>query len=278
MSEVTEIQKQRAYASGVSINFLGLVNLVVDVIPARKADKSTQFKVICPDCKEPHILSQRYLCEDDKHGPFALNETARAKEINGVLMAMTQDEIAAVKAAQLEANDLTVSVFSAEEVEESTRPSGSSYRLRPKMALSTYAMLVALIADTSKAFIGELNLRDNQKMFRIEAWKGQLVLQELIRPDELAAPDSIPATKYDTKNLKMLKELAESNIEQFDPEQFRNTVRERAAELDAQKINETPGTKKAAKKVKPVKDDDSALAALLEGALKNSASKKKKAS
>lgn len=60
---------QRSYASDVSLSFFSLMNLMVDVVPAKQADDSTKFVTICPDCTAPGVeptrLSQRYICLDN---------------------------------------------------------------------------------------------------------------------------------------------------------------------------------------------------------------------
>lgn len=227
--------KQRSFASDISVSFVNpLLNVVVDFVPVKATDKSKQLKIICPLCETPTSMSQRYLCEHG-HGPFAISEADRAREIDKVLYRVTEEEISQLKGATIPPEaGLSLRAYEAEEVEAMTRPSESAYRLRPKGNLSVYAMLVKLAEDTDRAFIGEVNLRGNQKMFRVQTWNGQLVAQELTRPDDLAPMDDINPD-FDDRLLATAEMLVSSDISTFVPEEYRNTIRERSAMLDEAK-------------------------------------------
>ncbi len=206
----------------------------VDFIPIKVPDNSTKLTVVCPECTEPNKLSQRYFCDDPEHGPYSLNEAARAREIDKVLYLISEEEIAALKTPELPAEaGLALQPFSAVDVAAHTIPNGTSYRLRPRSSLAIYAMLTQLAADPNRAYIGEVNLRNSQKLFRVQSWNGQMLAVELARPDELAPVDEFDNT-YDERLLATAEALL-ADVQPFDPEAFRNVVRERAAALDESK-------------------------------------------
>lgn len=264
--------RQRAYASDVSVSFFAVMNILADLVPA-KVSGAVSFKVICPDCDEAHSLAQRYICTldsdhtdglDDTLPGYASGTAARGKEVNGQMVRVETEEIEGIKGAELPQNDLQVFVYPAEDVERLTRPNGTAYRLRPKGTLPIYKMLVDLVADRSKAFIGEMNVRGSDKLFRVESWNGVLVVTELARPSEVVDAEHIDAS-YDGKLLSMATQLADVQTEAFDPEKFANKVKARAAAWEAKKVAEglAPDAKPAKpKKVKEATAQVDLLAAL----------------
>lgn len=269
--------KERSIASDVNLSFFGIMNLSVDLFPTKETPRS-EFSLACPVCAEPTKLKQQYVCEKDpSHGPFQSGDAARVKEIDGVLYPVTADEVADLKAATLPPKDAKVSVFPAPQVEERTRPTGNAYRVKPKVssALPVYAMIRDLVQNPAYAFVLELTLRGTQKMYRVETWAGHLVLQELARPEETRSADPIEST-YDSKLLATAKTLAETQIEEFDPETFRSAVKQRIAEFAEQKKTEGGGT--PTKKPTPAsgKSGEDDLLATLEAAI--AAAKQTKAS
>lgn len=274
------IIKERSLASNINLSFFGIMNVAVDLFPTEVSDRAVRFSLGCPSCDSPVKLTQQYVCpEDGSHGPFTTADASRVKEINGILYKVSDEEIEGIKEPSLPPGDATVSVFPAAQVEASTRPTGKAYRLRPRVAsaLPIYAMVRDLVANPEYAFVLELTLRNNQKMYRVETWNSQLVIQELLRPDEVRAADVIDAS-YDGKLLATATTLAETQVEDFDPAAFRNAVRERAQEFERQKAAEAQGVPLPAKaKVKAASkgDDAAALLASLEAAVAASKSKKK---
>jgi non-homologous end joining protein Ku len=270
--------RQRAYASDVSLSFFGVMNIIVDLVPAKKSG-AVSFTIICPDCDEAHRLDQRYICGTDaSHGDgidpnlpgYASGTSGRGKEVNGTLVRVDEEEISAIKDGQLPLNDLQVTVYPADDVERLTRPNGTAYRLRPKGTLPIYKMLVDLTADRSKAFIGEMNVRGQDKLFRIESWNGVLTVTELARPSEVVEAEHVDAT-YEGKLLAMATQLADVQTEDFDPAKFANKVKERAAAWEAQKVAE--GLAPDAKPGKPKKVKEATATIDLMAALEASLAK-----
>lgn len=272
-----EPKKQRTFASNVTVS-LAVMNMQTDLLPVKQGDGAVKFKIVCPDCDDTVTMDQKYICTEDESHVHTSGTAARAKDVDGVLVKVTAEDIEAIKEPTLEPNQLDLQVYPADQVDAATRPVGVAYRVRPKPtkgSMQVYGVLRDLFADESVAYIGEMTIRSEQKLFRAEVWHGQILLQELARPELVAPVDQIDVT-YDTKLLKTAKALADALVEDFDPEAFRSVVQQRAAEFDAAQRAAATGTAPAPKKKAAPKQDDStdALLAALEASVTQIKAKK----
>lgn len=235
MTDTATVTAQRPYVKGVDLLFFGLMTVQGDLMPAAQRTKDVEFKLVCPSCDDPAPLTQQYFCEEG-HGPYTTGNAGRAKVVGSgkaaTLHKVTAEQIEALKSPTLPTGEMTVHVFPAVQVEQHTIPSGSAYRLRSTGRADLYAVLVDLVKDTDMAFVGEMTVKGTQKMWRISSRHGQLLLSELIRPEEVAPGDDLDAVEYDAAALDMVSKLAAKNVEEFDPTAFRNTIAERARAMN----------------------------------------------
>lgn len=247
----------------------GMMNLKVDALPTRRAPETVAFKIIVPLPGEPVQPKQMYVHPDDldsqKAGVrmWSTVECERAREIDGILYRVTPDEIDAAKEPAIEKGEIALKVFAASAVEATTRPSGALYTLRPKAVPHVYAMLVDLVSDPSLAFIGEMTVRDVQRLYRLTAWNGALRLQECIRPGEFYDHEDY-GHDYPAALLDKMREAVTATVADFDPEVYTNHLRDQAAALDAAKRDPNAPTV-APKKAAPVRESVDDLMALLDG-------------
>lgn len=242
----------RAYASDVQFTFLGLMSLGCDLLPLIRSDggnasKAASFKTICPGCDTPTPIPQSYVCAT--HGSFSVSELHRAREVDGVLHRVSEEEVEAVKAPLIPEGQANVHLFPAESIDAATRPGTKGYLLRPAKGkrkqvpdqqMWLYSALVDEISgDPQVAWVTEVAARKSQSMFRIVVWNGNLALQELVRPSEL---NEFPAQTvgYDSRLLAGLKQAVSGAVEDFDPAKFALFYRDRAQALDDAKRTGTP--------------------------------------
>lgn len=250
-----------------TIAFLGgMMSLTVDVLPAKKAEETVRFTTIVPEDGEPTRPVQMYVHPDDLDAAnprmWPIGECEKAREVDGILVRVSAEEIAEVKEPLLPAGEMTVTVVPADQFD--TQPNGALYRLRPKAQPAVYAAVVARVReDDDLAYITELQLRGAQRFYRVIAWNDGLYLQEHVRPGEFHETEAFP-TDADPKLVETLGQAIRSQVEDFDPEGYVNFLRDRAAELDAAKRdpNAKPAPRKAAA---PKVDDTAGLLAMLEG-------------
>lgn len=267
----------RPATKDASLSLLGgLMTIKVDVLPAKKAEETIEFKLICPDEDEPIRPVQMYVHPDDVDGDhprmWKSGELPKAREIDGILYPATPEEIEAAKETVLPTGQMSVTVVPAEQFD--TVANGAFYRLRPKEQPKVYAALVQRVAaDTDLAYILELTIRGKQRFYRLISWQDALCIQEHVRPGELYEPEQY-STDTDPKLVEMLGDAVRNNVEDFNPEEYVNFLRARAEELDAAKKD--PNAKPVVTAPRAPKVDDTAgLLAALESAAKAKKSRRK---
>lgn len=268
----------RPAAKDASLSLLGgLMTIKVDVLGAKRAEETVEFKLICPDEDEPTRPVQMYVHPDDVDADhprmWKTGELDKAREVDGILYRATPEEIADAKETVLPTGQMSVTIVPAEQFQ--TVASGAFYRLRPKEQPAVYAALTRRVAaDTDLAYITELTIRGKQRFYRLLVVDNVLCILEHIRPGELYDAEEY-STETDVKLVDMLGEAVRNNVEDFDPEAYVNFLRARAEELDAAKRD--PNAPKVEKAPRANKTNDTAgLLAALESAAK--AKKGRKAS
>lgn len=272
MTEIVKAAKPATKDATLSL-LGGLLTLNVDVLPAKIAEERVTLTYIIPDIDEPTRPEQMYVDPADPARQWKPGQLDKARDVDGILYRVDPDEVAEAKTPLLPTGQIDVTSFPAEQVEKVCRPSGALYRLRPKAAPHVYAMLVDLLADRTVAFVAELTIRGNQRMYRVESWNGALILQEQVRPGEFYAAEDY-SKEYPEALLDKMQTAVSTTVEDFDPDTYRSFLRDRAAELDAAKRdpNAAPVVKVAPR---PKVDDAEALMALLDGVAAASKAKPK---
>jgi non-homologous end joining protein Ku len=263
---------QKTFASGIQLR-LGLFTVIADAVPIRQPNsaKSVSFSLVCPDCDEPQKVQQQYQCPAG-HGPFTPAQLHRARETEDGLVPMSAEDLAKVAGEFIE-GAMELRVVSREDVEAKTRPDGGAYRLRlggkkkDASALAYTTLIEAMKANSDKVLLGvlKLNGRVAPTPYKLEVWEGQLILQSLVRPQDLAERDDLPEG-VDEKYVAMASQLIEQMVEPFDPELLADERVQRLAEVLAEKEGDVVAI--APKKSAGSADD---LMAALEASLKRSA-------
>lgn len=277
MTTEAPAKKQRAFATDVTVSFLGMT-LIVDAVPVRTPAGRAGFHNLCPECDEPTRMQQMLGCEHG-HGPFTRDQLEQAGNRKGrtledeTLVEVSAEEYEEATGVDLPIGVLNLEIYRASDVETLTRPDDTQYRLR-EAKKGTVAMIYGLLRDLLRepgmaefALVGEINLKGSQKPVRLVVWQDQLVLQSLVRPSDLAAGDlglELPDLKAEVG--AALKAVA-SHVKPFVPDEFRNLKRERLAALDeAKALDPTATVAKVAPTPKPELDLMALLTASIEAA------------
>jgi DNA end-binding protein Ku len=98
-----------------------------------------------------------------------------------------------------------------------------------------YALLLRAIQERGKVAIGSFVMREKEHLAAIRPMDGALVLETMFFPDEVRGSDEIENLPkdddIDLKQLRMAVELIDSLSSTWEPEQYRDTYRERVLEL-----------------------------------------------
>jgi hypothetical protein len=222
------LTKQRAYLSDITVS-LGLFNVPCAFVPAKAADTSTKFRIICPHGDhgdEAVPPAQRYICEGHTaedtvravladasltkaadlraavdaallkvHGPYSSSEAARAREVDKVLHKVTAEEIGATKEStdpDIVEGQMALQTSPRGQVTASVLPSGIAYRLRPRNgAFQAYAILMDAISATGDeyAVYGEVIARGEQKLFLLSVFTDAAGTRQIIAQESLRPGD-----------------------------------------------------------------------------------------
>lgn len=245
--------EQKSTASNFTLR-LGLASISVDVAPIRKTNsaKAVSLVTTCPTCALSVRGGQRFFCPDE-HGPFLPSELTRARETEDGLVPLTADEVAELK------DNYPTGVFEMHVTERSelakvARPDGAAYRLRIPTKKGTrplspktreelarqYDVFRAMASHPTLCLYGVAKVNGNvaTQGYRLDVWEGQLLLQSLVRPQDLAELDEMPSGAADPKLLSMAAELMETMADAVDIEVFSDERRQTLAKILAAKSGE----------------------------------------
>lgn len=258
---------QKPYALGVHFRLGPLFHVLADAVPVGRSAvaKETAFRMICPDCAtatneppakpkgrgrsaparrpEPATTSQTYTCSaNPEHGPYAQSDLGRAREMpDGSLQPVTPEEIEYIRTGGIDARDIRFQAHPVAEVDELTRPAGHSYRLRPPVKpkpkaedLLLYELLQHIVESNPKvAFIGECSLKEGTRgLFRLAVWRGQLLMEQLIHPDNLAEADEFGRSGLTKAQLTASAKKVEFEVIPFDEKAQAAVANSAAARLE----------------------------------------------
>lgn len=239
MTTTAPAERQRAFSGSVGFS-VGPMTVTLEAVSQLRPNvrAATAFTLACP--VDGAAVRQFYRCEDG-HGhpdgtPFVESDLARARVVDGERHVVTKEQITEVTSCGI-VGSTELSVHPAGQVAALVRPGGAGYRLRPAKKASrqvqeVYAVLLHLAQRSDIALVGELEMpKTGPKLYRLGHYGGQLTLDELVRPDELAPVDPIDAEAPE-KLLAMADEFVAGLARDFDPAEYRNTAPDRAAALD----------------------------------------------
>jgi non-homologous end joining protein Ku len=262
---------QRAVASGVSFN-IGLLSSKFDVIPARRENlgKDVETHYVCPEQHDtPARVKVRYLC--DQGHTHDENELVTAyfgtEGDSDKIVPLTKDDLADLRCGALDEKNVDLYVHPIAEVEGLTAPDESLYRIRPPKGAGTkqreiYSLLLAMAADPKFALVGELRFRGGRKLYRLRVFRGQLTLQSLIHPHDLAPLDDIDAPDVAKGLTAQAKLLLERSVTPFDPARYGHNSTAALGEILAKREAEPIAA------VVPINAEASDLMARLEASVK----------
>jgi non-homologous end joining protein Ku len=184
----------RASANNVKVSITGtLLSTVGSIIPIKDTEdqRDTKLSMICPACRDSK-LDQFYRCkkgclpeDPDAPGWTTKEIPDRGREVDGKIVAIDPDQLEEAQASLLEKGVLALDVRPAESVTLNTWPGGTAYWFEPDRADPFYGFLVELACNPEVALIGLMNLRGGDKLYRLCPWGGGLVLQEVLRPQDV---------------------------------------------------------------------------------------------
>lgn len=232
-------KKFKSHVSNMTLR-LGPITSNGRLVAIRKtAPSAPKFKMVTPDALP---VQQRYL-EPESGKLYETKDLARAIVIDGETKVV---DAAAAKEAKattnLPKNVLSLVAHDASDVDGKTFPSDkNAYIFIPDEndpANVQYAeLLLAMLDGSGKALVGLASIRNVEGMYRISTWRGHLVVQQQLYPEEIN--DHEPTHSTNMLADKAIKVIDKLTIP-FDPELYRDNSAENISEFMATHEGEVP--------------------------------------
>ena len=115
----------------------------------------------------------------------------------------------------------------------------SAYYLAPEQSgTKAYALLAEALEKSGRVGLAKITLRNKERLSVIRARDGVMMLETTNWPDEIRTPPFDPADRptASPKEVDMAQRLIDELTEDFDPERFRDTYRERLEQAIQAKV------------------------------------------
>lgn len=226
--------KIKSYCDGFVIR-LGPMQTTGRLMPLFNSSikKETKFFSVTPDGNK---VSQRYI--DDAGNLFKPGELKKGmvNPDDGHVVIVDPADYKAATASPLPKNVMNLTVHDSAECDQKLIPAKSQvlYVFEPDtndpMNVKWYDLFVASLERTDKTFVGVVNLQNNEGVFRLFNWQGNLVVQKQTPPNELYRYNP-PTPEVEEAEVEGVLGLVNKLAAPFDPDQYSNQQIERIKAL-----------------------------------------------
>ena len=213
----------------------GLVSVPVNLYSSAESKSSVSFNMLHKKCGSR--LKQQYTCPKDNE-VVGRDETVKGYEFaKDQYVVLSAEEVKALEEKATGMIDVVEFVPLAKVDREYL---DKCYYLGPdKGGDRAYRLLAAALQDTGRAALGQYAARGKQHLVLLRPLNGVLVMEQLHYADEVRPTTevTIPAGDVQAKELALAKQLIEQTAtDDFEPQKFKDTVRERVMETIQRKI------------------------------------------
>jgi DNA end-binding protein Ku len=214
----------------------GLVSVPVNLYSSSESKASVSFNMLHKKCGGR--LKQQYICPKDDNEVVGRDETVKGYEFaKDQYVILSNEELKALEEKATGMIDVVEFVPLASVDREYLE---KVYYLGPdKGGDRAYRLLAAALKDTGKAALGQYAARGQQHLVLLRPLNGILVMEQLHYADEVRPTTevTIPAGEVKPAELNLAKQLIEqTSNEAFEPEKYKDTVRERVLETIQRKV------------------------------------------
>lgn len=224
-----------ARSIGTATISFGLVSVPVNLYSSAESKASLSFNMLHKDCGSR--LKQQYICPKD-NAIVTRDQTVKGYEFaKDQYVVLSAEELKALEEKATGMIDVVEFVPLAKVDREYLE---KVYYLGPdKGGDRAYRLLVAALADTGRAALGQYAARGQQHLVLLRPLNGVLVMEQLHYADEVRPTSevTIPPGEVKPTELALAKQLIEQTaVDEFEPSRFQDTVRERVLETIQRKI------------------------------------------
>lgn len=214
----------------------GLVSVPVNLFSSSESSAALSFNMIHTKCGSR--LKQQYLCA--KEGTVVeKDEVAKGYEFSkDQYVLFTPEEIKALD--EKATNTIDIAEFVPLAAVDRIYLEKLYYLGPGKGGERAYKLLVAALADTGRAALGQYSARGKQYLALVRPMGDILVMEQLHYQGEIRSADEVPRPEVTLKDaeLALARQLIEQgSVDEFRPQNFRDTVRERVLEAIQRKVD-----------------------------------------
>jgi DNA end-binding protein Ku len=214
----------------------GLVSVPVNLFSSSESSAAISFNMLHTTCGSR--LKQQYICS--KEGSVVeKDEIGKGYEFSkGQYVRFSPDEIKALD--EKATNTIDIGEFVPLAAVDRIYLEKVYYLGAGKGGERAYRLLVAALEDTGRAALGQYSARGKQYLALIRPMGDILVMEQLHYHGELKSADEVPRPDVVIKDaeLALARQLIEQGaVEEFNPENYRDTVRERVLQAIQQKVD-----------------------------------------
>jgi DNA end-binding protein Ku len=212
------------------------VSVPINVYSSAESKASVSFNMLHKKCNGR--LKQQYICPKDNGEIVERSDTVKGYEFSkDQYVVFNPEELKALEEKATGAIDIIEFVPLSKVNREYV---SKCYYLGPdKGGDRAYRLLAAALQESGKAALGQYAARGQQHLVLLRPQDGCLVMEQLHYADELRPTSEVPIPAGDVsdKELKLAMMLIEqTSNDEFEPQKYKDTVRERVMALIQQKI------------------------------------------
>src|ERR1043165_7682296 len=214
----------------------GLVSVPVQVYSSAESKSSVSFNMLHKKCGSR--LKQQYVCPKDNNEVVGREDTSKGYEFaKDQYVILTAEELKALEEKATSTIDVVEFVPLARVDREYLE---KVYYLGPdKGGDRAYRLLAAALGETGRAALGQYAARGQQHLVLLRPRDGVIVMEQLHYADELRPTTEVEVPEGQVKpaELSLAKQLIEQSAsDDFQPEKYKDTVRERQLEAIQRKV------------------------------------------
>ncbi len=223
----------RAFASA-QISF-GLVSIPVKLFSATEASEKISFNMLHKECGSR--IQQQLFCPKDER-TIERDDVIKGYEFSrGQYVTFNEDELKALE--EKSTQTIEISEFLPSTTVDPIYFAKANYIAPDKGGDRAYRLLGEALKTTGRAALAQYSARGKQHLVLVRPLDGVLVMEQLHYQPELrpAAEVPHPDTPVKEAELALARQLIEqSSTDEFRPENYHDTVRERVLEAIQRKV------------------------------------------
>ncbi len=220
--------------SSATISF-GLVSVPVDLYSSSESSAAVSFNLLHKACGTR--LKQQYICPKDDV-VVERDDTAKGYEFaKGQYVMFSPEELKALD--EKATNTIDISEFVPLAKVDRIYVDKTYYLGPDKGGERAYRLLVEALNETGRAALGQYSARGRQYLVLVRPMDGLLAMEQLHYADEIRSAADVPRPEVAVKpaELTLARQLIEQTAtDEFRPQQYHDTVRERVLEAIQAKV------------------------------------------